>query len=29
MKDAMKALGFEAGKEEVSKMIAEIDKDGS
>ena len=25
----MKALGFEASKPEVAKMIAEIDKDGS
>lgn len=29
MRDAMKALGFEATKVEVTKMINEIDKDGS
>lgn len=29
LRDAMKALGFEASKPEVAKMIAEIDKDGS
>lgn len=29
LKDAMKALGFDATKAEVTKMIADIDKDGS
>ena len=26
---AMRALGFEPKKEEIKKMIAEVDKDGS
>ncbi|KRX10169.1 hypothetical protein PPERSA_08572 [Pseudocohnilembus persalinus] len=29
LRDAMKALGFEASKAEVAKLIQEIDKDGS
>ena len=29
LRDAMRALGFEANKQEVAKMIADIDKDGS
>jgi centrin-1 len=29
LKVAMRALGFEPKKEEIKKMIADIDKDGS